>query len=568
MFFDKLNEYIVIVGCTGRELAELSGISAPTISRYRSGERTPKPGSEDLRRLCRGICAADSAHRLSYAEVYDALGSLAAESDGSAAMQPRLNLLFSVLSINAAEMSKALKYDSSYISRIRSGQRRPARPEQFARDAAEYIARCYDSDSGKKIVAELIGAAAVPTSRAAYAAAIRDWLTDGAPHDGHAESVSGFLQKLNDFDLGEYIRAIRFDDLKVPTLPFQLPTSKSYYGVEEMKAGELDFLKATALSRSKQEVFMCSDMQMDDMAKDAEFSKKYMFGLAAMLKKGLHLNVVHNLNRPFNELMLGLECWIPLYMTGQISPYYLRGVHNRIFCHFLNVSGAAALSGESISGCHAHGKYYLTKNRDELAYYKKRATDILKKAHPLMEIYREENSGTLNAFLLADAHSAGVRRNILPAPPLYTMTDGLLPEMLKSRSVSEADSEKIRSFAQSQKNLMEEILKTNTVTDLIPQPTEEDFAAFPPTLFAPGIEAELAYTYAEYTAHLQATRDFAARQPNYFAEPFTENAFRNIRIVIHEGEWVMISKNKSPAIHFIIRHPTLRDAIERIEFPY
>ena len=168
----------------------------------------------------------------------------------------------------------------------------------------------------------------------------------------------------------------------------------------------------------------------------------------------------------------------------------------------------------------------------------------------------------------ADAHSAGVRRNILPAPPLYTMTDGLLPEMLKSRSVSEADSEKIRSFAQSQKNLMEEILKTNTVTDLIPQPTEEDFVAFPPTLFAPGIEAELAYTYAEYTAHLQATRDFAARQPNYFAEPFTENTFRNIRIVIHEGEWVMISKNKSPAIHFIIRHPTLRDAIERIEFPY
>ena len=231
--------------------------------------------------------------------------------------------------------------------------------------------------------------------------------------------MSGFLQKLNDFDLGEYIRAIRFDDLKVPTLPFQLPTSKSYYGVEEMKAGELDFLKATALSRSKQEVFMCSDMQMDDMAKDAEFSKKYMFGLAAMLKKGLHLNVVHNLNRPFNELMLGLECWIPLYMTGQISPYYLHGVHNRIFCHFLNVSGAAALSGESISGCHAHGKYYLTKNRDELAYYKKRATDILKKAHPLMEIYREENSGTLNAFLLADAHSARVRRNPPRAAALH-----------------------------------------------------------------------------------------------------------------------------------------------------
>ena len=34
MFCDKLNEYIGIVGCTGRELAELFCISAPTINRY------------------------------------------------------------------------------------------------------------------------------------------------------------------------------------------------------------------------------------------------------------------------------------------------------------------------------------------------------------------------------------------------------------------------------------------------------------------------------------------------------------------------------------------------------
>ena len=63
-----------------------------------------------------------------------------------------------------------------------------------------------------------------------------------------------------------------------------MPLSKTYYGTEEMKAAEIDFLKATALSKSKERVFI-SDMQMDDMAEDMDFSKKYMFGLAAMLKK-------------------------------------------------------------------------------------------------------------------------------------------------------------------------------------------------------------------------------------------------------------------------------------------
>ena len=157
-------------------------------------------------------------------------------------------------------------------------------------------------------------------------------------------SVSAFLKQVDEFDLGEYIRAIRFDELRVPTAPFQLPLSRTYYGLEEMRTGELDFLKATVLGRSREPVFLCSDMPMDDLAADEDFKKKYLFGLAMVLKKGLHLNVVHNLDRPFSELMLGLQGWVPMYMTGQISPYYLKGVQNNVYCHFLNVSGSAALS--------------------------------------------------------------------------------------------------------------------------------------------------------------------------------------------------------------------------------
>lgn len=87
-----------------------------------------------------------------------------------------------------------------------------------------------------------------------------------------------FVETLDAFDLNEYSKTVRFDTLKVPSLPFQLPIKKTYYGVEEMKNGELDFLKATALSKSAQDVFICSDMQMDDMAADADFSKNTCLG--------------------------------------------------------------------------------------------------------------------------------------------------------------------------------------------------------------------------------------------------------------------------------------------------
>ena len=74
--------------------------------------------------------------------------------------------------------------------------------------------------------------------------------------------------------MNEYIKAIHFDEMKVPQLPFQLPTSKYYYGLHEMMESELDFLKATVLSKSKDDVTLYSDMPMTEMAKDPRFSEK------------------------------------------------------------------------------------------------------------------------------------------------------------------------------------------------------------------------------------------------------------------------------------------------------
>lgn len=147
-----------------------------------------------------------------------------------------------------------------------------------------------------------------------------------------------------------------------------------------MKQGELDFLSEALLSDGAEGVFMFSDMRVDDMAADAEFLGKYMLGLALLLKKGLRISVIHNLSRPFNEMMVGLKGWIPLYMTGLISPYYLKGAHNSVFCHSLNVSGAAALSGEPIAGFYAKGRYYLSADSREVAYYRERADQLLGKA--------------------------------------------------------------------------------------------------------------------------------------------------------------------------------------------
>lgn len=318
------------------------------------------------------------------------------------------------------------------------------------------------------------------------------------------------------------------------------------------------------LSKSMKPVIMYSDMPMEEMGKDPDFPKKWMYGMAMMLKKGLHLNQIHNLDRSFGDMMLGLESWIPMYMTGQISPYYLKNVQHNVFLHLLKVWGAAALSGEAITWHHSDGKYYLTKNKDEVAYYRKHAEALLESAQPLMDIYRKENSQALTAFLVSDSHTEGKRRNILSSLPLYTMDRGYLEQFLKRRALSEADRENILTFADNQWQMTEEILSRNDMEDEISLFTKEEFECYPMMLPLSGMfcETDIPYTWEEYQEHLEQTRQYVAEHSGYTLTETNAHAFRNLQISIHEGKWAMISKNKSPTIHFVIHHPKLRSAIE------
>ena len=397
-FNHKLNEYMELLSCTAKELCNLSGISAASFSRYRNGERVPELGTKSFEALCGAIAQVAARKDIPDITADSVKASFLACEDfvstDKAILRQNFNTLLATLNINLSRLCQYTNYDASAIFRIRNGTRNPGNVEQFASAVASFVAREMQTPSEIAAVAELIGCDAnkiydlsVRHSR------IKGWLLERQVQEETGnDSVAEFLRKLDEFDLNEYIKVIKFDELKVPTVPFQMPTSKTYFGIEEMMESELDFLKATVLAKSMAPVTMYSDMPMKEMAKDPDFPKKWMFGMAMMLKKGLHLNQIHNLDRGFDEMMLGLESWIPMYMTGQISPYYFKNTQNNIFLHFLKVSGTAALSGEAIAGYHADGKYYLTKSKREVEYYRKRAEEMLKNAYPLMEIYRSERA--------------------------------------------------------------------------------------------------------------------------------------------------------------------------------
>ena len=242
-FCENLNEYIEALGCTAKDISSVSGLSEATISRYRAGGRVPEVDSEPFEQLCEAIALLAEKKQHSditkvsvKASFLDCTDLITTDKDQ---LRENFNTLISVLDINIARLCRHTNYDSSTIFRFRKGSRQPSEPTKFAATIAGYISREMDSAWEMSVLAELIGCTQEELSDSSKRFdKIQNWLLHGK-----TDSISKFLTKLDEFDLNEYIKTIRFDELKVPSVPFQLPSSKTYFGLTEMMESELDFFE-------------------------------------------------------------------------------------------------------------------------------------------------------------------------------------------------------------------------------------------------------------------------------------------------------------------------------------
>ena len=565
-FCEQLNTYIKQIGCSSKELVNASGLSTSVISRYRRGDRRPNIRGKQLEQLVDGLYKLSSSKKLNITrdEIYSNLSSTLNDvSIDFEQLSKNFNELISTLNINMAELARSSSCDSSLLSKIRTGNTNPSKPKIFIENVCNFVVKKYKSEDDKKAVAILIGCSLrdLKDNSSYYNKLFKWFSTNLVPSHNY---IDDFLNHLDKFDLNEYIKAVHFDEMKVPAIPFYKAISKTYYGIEEMKKGELDFFKATVLSKNNEPVFMCSDMPMEDMAQDIEFGKKWMYAIAIMLKKGLHLNIIHNVDRPFNEMMLGLESWLPIYMTGQVSPYFLKGLQNNIYCHFTYVSGTVALYGECINGYHNEGMYTLTTKKNDVSYYKTKADCLLKKATPLMEIYKEDSKNAYFAFLSSSVKIKANRRRILSSLPIHTISDDLLLRILKHNNISNEDIKKIQESVKVFKNMAIDATENNLLEDEISKFSKEEFEKSPLSLFLADsfYDKKIYYTYEEYLEHLDLSKKYERNNKNYKLSINNNNTFKNIQVLICEKNWVMISKANSPSIHFVIHHPKLRNAIE------
>lgn len=160
-FHDRLNDYILQANCSSKELALASGLSEGTISRYRKGYRVPNVHGAHFAGLTHGLYVVLSKKDLNVneEEIADSLKKLIDKNYGIDyhTFIGKLKQLLKILDISNNELGRRLNYDPSYISRILSGQRRPADIRKLNANVAYYIARQKADELDSEKLCDLLG---------------------------------------------------------------------------------------------------------------------------------------------------------------------------------------------------------------------------------------------------------------------------------------------------------------------------------------------------------------------------------------------------------------------------
>lgn len=572
-FSDKLNEYIDLIGCTNKQLSDITGIAPPVISGYRKGNRIPKYDSNQFKNLVSGIVTLSKEKKIDTItkdNVKNNLGNfLKKENINFDLFNTNFNLLIETFKINLSDLAKYLGFDSSYVSKIKNGIRKPLIISDFANGVCKFIINNY-LDTNNELIKDLIKCddkdfkdADIITDKLYY------WFTHNVNKNNNDYNVDNFIKKLDNFDLNDYIKSIKFDKLFTPTFPRLKTKSQIYYGLDGYKDAQLEVLKQSAFFKSKDDIFWYSNMPMIEASKDLKFTKKYMMYLAFILKKGIRLNIIHDLDRPFKELMLGLEGWIPLYMTGQISPYYFKNNSNYLYSIIECVSGNAILHGECVTGNLDKCKLLVSTKKDDINYYRETSNLLLKKASPLMNIYTSEKKKEFLKISNAYLNIKNKRKNILLNLPCYTISYELLNKILDHNNVSKNDRNNIYELIKNEKDNISNILSNTTIVDEIKILSEDEFNANPCFLDLSKYyyDNKIIYNYDEYLEHIELIKKFKKDYKNYNYKISNKNVFNNINIFVIDNKQVIISKVNNPITNFVIYHPMLINAIQNFVAP-
>lgn len=297
----------------------------------------------------------------------------------------KLDFLMSLTNTSNSQLARELKFDASYISRIRSGKRGIPLHQPFAYPAAAYLATRVNENYQARSLEQALGISGEwPADPKEAARILEEWiLSDSTPVDISFGTL---------FDSLTPPATLQHAPSTPPYSPKKhadgkLVEARCFYGVPGRRDAVIAFLSNLAEHQQGYELLLYSDEPLEWLTGDAAFAAQWTALLAQIIDNGSTIKIIHTLTRDVGEMLDAVQSWLPFYLKEAVTSYYCPKLRDGICQRTLIIArDTLALTSNAVKGNIDHAASVLVDDKESVDAFEHEFTDLFALCKPLVTV--------------------------------------------------------------------------------------------------------------------------------------------------------------------------------------
>ncbi len=574
---EKLNELLKILDIKKTSnLAVYAGFDRTNISRIKNGSRIPSASSPTIKKLVQGIylyaddnnkldrlcgligistdssrdtiCQAlhlwlypeisvnDSHRKKNTASKSKRTVPSSSESkpafSGTARFSDRLNSVMLLTGYTNSMLSQLISVDASLISRYRSGTRSPRTNPGIALKLSEALWDKIIRNDAKEELAAIMSLPAESVDETVFS----EWLCEiGSPLKSDVSAAESLLKAFESYSVETGIKLPSFEEAADKTALED--RTDVYYGYSGLRRSIIRFL-GNAVNEGASRLLLYSDQTMDWMLSDEDFRLKWASLMSECVKRGIRIDIIHNIDRRLEEMNNAIIGWLPLYLSGMIRSFYCIKPSGARFSHTLFLCpGHFCIKACHTLGSEENGRYSFFTSQKDLAFCLEEFNRLMDNSRPLVNILPKEET-------------------ILPKDSASFIHPGLSAATMSYELASSLNDPGLKQKHRMLREYFESVLPENDITEFITLKTMDSllneelyFESFPEV-------QTISCSPDQYISHIKSMIGLLKKYPNYHVVVLPDIPFTNIRIMA-SSSLVLINRISDPYISMTFDHPLM-----------
>ena len=476
----------------------------------------------------------------------------------------KLDYLMEITKTTNSSLALYASLDASYVSRLRRGDRKPAKNGSYIMPMAVYFSKHCNEEYQIKALSDIMKIkSSLLIDNESMTELIYEWLLIKDDIDEYEKSsVGDLLNKISNFSYKQTSNTK--NEEKINSVQGNSIEPRVYYGVDGKREAVIQFLSIVINNKEPKTLLLFSDEDTEWLFDDLNFTEKWASLMTRVIMGGNKIKIIHTVSRDLDEMLSAINQWLPLYMTGKIEPYFYPKKRDGVFKRTLFIAPeTAAVTSSSISSMTKNAANFVLREKNTIKALIGEFDDYLSLCRPLMQIFTrgdgEKYLASLSEFENEESNS------IISTDTLSVLTmPVVLAEKMGKRLINgNTNYDELLTYFLIRKRNFEEMLHNNKFIDIIRIPHTDSIksgqvkSAFSNII----VQENLYYTFDEYILHLENIVFILKNYENYNVHLLNSNIKANgYMLYVKEDIGAVIEKSTSPSVVFAINESNMTAA--------